>query len=99
MADGSGLPAEARLAQSTKRPAADGTVKIGSENRRKTASGTEETGGTDDRKTAGGTEETGGTDHRKTAGVVDQGRTRAGRPLTTQQKRIFVLGLGADEKN
>jgi hypothetical protein len=84
MADGSGLPAEARLAQSTKRPAADGTVEIGSENRRKTASGTEETGGTD---------------HRKTAGVVDQGRTRPGRPLTTQQKRIFVLGLGADEKN
>ena len=69
MADGSGLPAEARLAQSTKRPAADGTVEIGSENRR------------------------------KTAGVVDQGRTRPGRPLTTQQKRIFVLGLGADEKN
>ncbi len=68
MADDSGLPADARLTQSTKRP------------------------------TAGGTEETGGADRRKTAGAVDQGPTGPSRPLTIQQKRIFVLGLGAREK-
>ena len=70
MADGSGDPAKAQLAQSTKRSA------------------------------VGGTEETGGADRRKAADAVDQERTRpGGRPLTTQQKRIFVLGLGANQKN
>jgi hypothetical protein len=68
VADGSDLPAEARLAQSTQRIV------------------------------AGGTEEAGGTDRRKTAGAVDQGLTGPSRPLTTRQKRIFVLGLGASEK-
>ena len=68
MADDSGVPADARLTQSTKKPA------------------------------AGGTEETGRADRRKTAGAVDQGPTKPVHPLTIQQKRIFVLGLGASEK-
>ena len=47
-----------------------------------------------------GAEESGDADRRKTAGAADKGRTRpGGRPLTTQQKRIFVLGLGASQKN
>jgi hypothetical protein len=48
--------------------------------------------------TAGGTEETGAADRRKTAGAVDQGPTKPVHPLTIQQKRIFVLGLGTREK-
>ncbi len=68
MADDSGVPADARLTQSTKKPA------------------------------AGGTEETGGAARPKTAGAVDQGPRKPGQPLTIQQKRIFVLGLGAREK-
>jgi len=51
-----------------------------------------------ERPTAGGTEETGGADRRKTAGAVDQGPTKPAGPLTIQQKRIFVLGLGTSEK-
>ena len=47
---------------------------------------------------AGGTEETGGAARRKTAGAVDQGPTKPVHPLTIQQKRIFVLGLGTSEK-
>ena len=69
MADDSGVPADARLTQSTKKPA------------------------------AGGTEESGETARRKTAGAVDQGPTKPVHPLTIQQKRIFVLGLGTSEKN
>ena len=70
MAYGSGDPAKAQLAQSTKKLA------------------------------AGGAEEIGGVDRRKSAGAVDKDRTRpGGRPLTIQQKRIFVLGLGASQKN
>ena len=68
MADDAGVPADARLTQSTKKP------------------------------TAGGTEETGGAARRKTAGAVDQSPTGPSRRLTNQQKRIFVLGLGAREK-
>ena len=68
MADDSAPPADARLTQSTKKPA------------------------------PGGTEETGGTERRETSGAVDQGSTGTSRPLTNQQKRIFVLGLGASEK-
>jgi len=68
MADDSGVPADARLTQSTKKPA------------------------------SGVTEETGGADRRKPAGAVDQGPTGPSRPLTIQEKRIFVLGLGAREK-
>jgi len=51
------------------------------------------------RPTAAGSEETGGADRRKTAVAIDQGPTRPARPLTIQQKRIFVLGLGTSEKN
>lgn len=69
MADDSGVPADARLTQSTKKPA------------------------------AGGTEATGGATPKKTAGAVDQGPTKPVHPLTIQQKRIFVLGLGTSEKN
>ncbi len=68
MADDSGVPADARLTQSTTKPAAVGT------------------------------EETGRADRRKTAGAVDQGPTKPAQPLTIQQKRIFVLGLGTSEK-
>ena len=68
MADDSGVPADARLTQSTKKPV------------------------------SGGTEETGGAVRRKTAGAVDQGPTKPTHPLTIQQKRIFVLGLGTNEK-
>ena len=69
MADDSGVPVDARLTQSTKKPAAVGT------------------------------EKTGAADRHKTAGAVDQGPTEPARPLTIQQKRIFVLGLGTREKN
>ena len=69
MADDSGVPGDARLTQSTKKPA------------------------------AGGTEETGGAARPKTAGAVDQSPTKPAHPLTIQQKRIFVLGLGTSEKN
>ena len=49
---------------------------------------------------ADGAEESSDADRRKTADAVNKGRTRpGGRPLTTQQKRIFVLGLGASQKN
>jgi hypothetical protein len=68
MADDSGLAADARSTQSTKRPAASGS------------------------------KETGGAAHRKTLGTGDQGPTKPARPLTVQQKRLFVLGLGAREK-
>ena len=68
IADESGLPAEARLEQSMKRPATSGSV------------------------------ETGSAKGRETAGAVDRDRTKRGRALTTQQKRIFVLGIGAVEK-
>ena len=46
----------------------------------------------------GGTDKTGGKNRRDTAGAVDQGSTEPSRPLTNQQKRIFVLGLGASKK-
>lgn len=46
----------------------------------------------------GGTDKTGGKNRRDTAGAVDQGSTEPSRPLTNQQKRIFVLGLGANKK-
>ena len=69
MADDSGVPGDARLTQSTKKPA------------------------------AGGTEETGGAARPKAAGAVDKGPTKPAHPLTIQQKRIFVLGLGTSEKN
>lgn len=71
-------------AQSTKKPAIVGTRETGSGNRR---------------KTAGGTVITGSANRGKRMGVVDQGRTRRGRRLTTRERRIFVLGLGASEKN
>jgi hypothetical protein len=51
------------------------------------------------RLAAGETKETNGVDRGKTAGAADEGRTSPGRQLTSQQKRIFVLGLGASEKN
>ena len=84
MADGLGLQAEERLAQSIKRQATGGTW---------------ETDSGDRREIAGGTVETGNENLRKKADAVDQRRTRRGRPLTTRQKRIFVLGIGASEKN
>jgi len=84
MEDSLGLSAEAQLAQSIKRQATGET---------------KETGSGDRRKTAEEAVETGSEDRRKTAGAVDRSRTRRGRPLTIRQKRIFVLGLGASEKN
>ncbi len=48
---------------------------------------------------ADGNEDTGDADSRKTADAVEQGRAGPGQPLTTRQKRIFVLGLEASEKN
>jgi len=84
MEDSLGLPTEARLAQSIKRQA---TVE------------TRETGSGDRRKTVDEAVETGSGECRKTAGAVDRSRTKRGRPLTIRQKRIFVLGLGASEKN
>ena len=68
MADDSEPPADARLTQSTKRPAPRGT------------------------------EESGDAGRRETAGAVERVSNGPSRPLTNQQKRIFVLGLGASEK-
>jgi hypothetical protein len=48
---------------------------------------------------AGGNKDAGDADSRKTADAVERGHTGPGRPLTTRQKRIFVLGLEASEKN
>ena len=84
MEDSLGFSAEALLAQSIKRQATGEAKKTGSGDRRKTAEKAVETGSEDGRKTAG---------------AFDRSRTRLGRPLTIQQKRIFVLGLGASEKN
>ena len=38
-------------------------------------------------------------DKLKTSGGDDQVRTKISRTLTIQHKRIFVLGLGASQKN
>jgi len=51
-----------------------------------------------DSLTAGGTTETGVADRGKVAGSTEQGITRPGQPLTTRQKRFFVLGIETSEK-
>lgn len=38
-------------------------------------------------------------DHRESSGAVDRTPIKPGQKLTTRQKRLFVLGLGASEKN
>jgi len=45
------------------------------------------------------TKESGGEDPRTMADVADRDLVKPGRPLTTEQKRIFVLGLGAGKKD
>jgi len=51
------------------------------------------------RLAAGGTKQTDLVDRGETAAAAEKGRASPGRQLTRQQKRIFVLGLGATEKN
>ena len=48
--------------------------------------------------TTGGTGETGGADRHKVAGAAERRSATPGRPLTTRQKRLFVLGIGIGEK-
>ena len=50
------------------------------------------------RLAADGTKEAGGTALRNTASASPDHRARPARKLTIQQKRIFVLGLGAGGK-
>jgi hypothetical protein len=51
------------------------------------------------RLAADSTKETGGADLRRRTGAAPEGRARSAPKLTIQQKRLFVLGLWAGEKN